>query len=414
MDMKAAEFDMVNASAGRPEQPLRSGTMQRLMSHTDLTADEILGAVNASRQGVLLLNADLKAVFINQAFRQLWQLPDAFADSQPYYQQLLEHGWEKGFYGVDAESMAAYRIRHIAQVRNPNGSGQVRIDLADGRSYLMESVPVPPDMRMLTYTDATSMVATLRAAEAANRSKAYFMAGMGHELRTPLNGILGFVQLLGLGLAGPVNDKQADFVAQIEKSGRHLLELIDDINYFAKLDIGKLTINAEAVSVMDIVDDAEAMVSTLAASRGIHVAWPDAAGEPVAAEVDPLRARQILVNLLSNAIKYNRPFGTVAVEIIDGPSFVKVAVTDEGCGIPLDRQAALFQPFNRLGFEKTAIEGSGIGLAFSRKLAEAMSGRLDFTSTPGTGSCFWVEFPKAVDTASRHSWANVDLSRSVG
>lgn len=368
--------------------------MQQLLASLNLTAEDVSGILNATHQGILLLNADLKAVFVNKTFRQIWELPDDIADARPSFEQLLEHGWRKGFYRDIEGGMSEYIAKRVSQINGPIDSGQVRVDLSDGRCYLIESVRISKEMKLVTYTDATALVSAITRAESANQAKAEFLTGMSHELRTPLNGILGFAQMLALGLAGQLTEKQADCVEQIEKGGEHLIGLIDDILSFAKLEVGRLSIETEDVSIWDVIDDARTMVSALAKNSAIDIEWPDDSHMPSAVHVDPLRARQILVNLLTNAIKYNRRGGRVLVEITEDNSSVKVAVTDDGPGISLDKQPFLFQAFNRLGQENSEIEGNGIGLALSHKLAGAMNGRLDFRSEPGVGSCFWVELPK--------------------
>lgn len=380
--------------------------MGRPSSLLNLTQEDVFGVLNAAHQGILLLDADLRAVFINKAFRQIWQLSDEVVDLSPSFEQLLEHGWRMGFYGSQAENMADYVSKRVSQIRNPIGSGQVRVDLSDGRSYVVESVQISKEMKMVTYMDVTVLVSAIKEAETANRAKADFLTSMSHELRTPLNGMMGFAQMLDLGLSGPLNEKQADYVRQIEKGGKHLVDLIDDILSFAKLEIGQLAIQSENVSVVDIMSDARDMIASLADKSGISLIWPEQPASPPSVHVDPLRARQILVNLLSNAIKYNRPAGMVKVGLSEDDAFVKVSVSDEGLGISPDKQPLLFQAFNRLGLEDSDIEGSGIGLALSRKLAETMHGHLDFKSTSGVGSEFWVVFPKAaqawiVDSAEK-------------
>jgi signal transduction histidine kinase len=131
-----------------------------------------------------------------------------------------------GFYGSQAENMADYVSKRVSQIRSPIGSGQVRVDLSDGRSYVIESAQISKEMKMVTYMDVTILVSAIKEAETANRAKADFLTSMSHELRTPFNGMLGFAQMLDLGLSGPLNEKQADYVRQIEKGGKHLVDLI--------------------------------------------------------------------------------------------------------------------------------------------------------------------------------------------
>ncbi len=233
-------------------------------------------------------------------------------------------------------------------------------------------------------------------AEAASRAKSDFLANMSHELRTPLNAILGFAQLLEFNSARePLTTKQGRAVEQIAKSGRHLLRLIDEVLDLARVEAGRLSMSVEAVDVGGVIDE---VVSTLqpvaeAAEVTIHVRG---ATDVPSILADRTRLTQVLSNLVSNAIKYNRRGGAVHVETQrNRDGLAEVSVRDTGMGIPVDRLAELFQPFNRLGREHGPIEGTGIGLTITNRLVEAMEGRIEVDSTPGVGSIFRVSLPVA-------------------
>ncbi len=408
--MKKKASQMNRSMTAQADSKGRKGTIPARVSRSNRVMKSEFTALNAMRQGVLLLDADRNVAFANKTFRRLWQLPDAVADSKPSYAELLEHGWNKGFYSNDAASMAATIAKHAALVDSAHGFGPVRIDLADGRTYLLESTPVPDNMRLITYSDATSLADTIKVAECVSQAKSDFLIGLSYQLRTPLNGIFGFLQMLVTELSETLNQRQKDYVQEIEIGGRHLLDLIDDIRSLARLEANQLSIKAETTALADIVADTETSVATLAKNHDIRIVWPDELETRKSVHVDPLRARQILVNLLSNAIKYNRPQGTVTIKIVETQSAVKVMVMDEGTGIPFDQQPRLFEIFNRLGMENSDIDGNGIGLVFSRKLAEAMKGWLGFTSIPGAGSCFWVEFPKPNEAHVLRQCTSLDAS----
>jgi signal transduction histidine kinase/ActR/RegA family two-component response regulator len=229
------------------------------------------------------------------------------------------------------------------------------------------------------------------AAEAANRSKSEFLSRMSHELRTPLNAVLGFSQLLELDQLTP---DQEQAVGQITKGGRHLLDLINEILDISQIETGNLALSPEAVSVREVITETVDLVRPLADERGIHLLG----GELRACEryvfADRQRLKQILLNLLGNAIKYNREGGTVSITCSHRESGrLRIQVTDTGPGIPQEHFDMLFTPFDRLGAEHTTVEGTGIGLALSRRLAEVMGGTLEVESTVGRGSTFSVEFP---------------------
>ena len=214
---------------------------------------------------------------------------------------------------------------------------------------------------------------------------------MSHELRTPLNAVLGFAQLLEI--ESTLTADQHESVTQIVKGGRHLLELINEVLDIARIETGNLGLSAEPVLPGDVVSDVIDLVRPLAVERSISIATNLRMGDAYVL-ADRQRLRQVLLNLLSNAVKYNHIGGTITVECdqIDA-SHVRISVTDTGDGISADHHEKLFQPFERLGAEQTNIEGTGVGLALSRRLADAMGATLDFESTVGQGSTFWIELP---------------------
>nr|WP_298682916.1 PAS domain S-box protein [uncultured Dongia sp.] len=234
------------------------------------------------------------------------------------------------------------------------------------------------------------------SAETANRAKSDFLANMSHELRTPLNAVLGYAQLLETERAGPLLAKQREYLRDIMAGGKHLLELIQDILELAKIDAGRIGLKIEPIDAFAVIDDALPLIESMGAARSItlKVARPVTPFPAVLA--DRVRLRQVFLNLLTNAIKYNKPGGDVDLTCsIVRPGFLRVAVRDTGSGIRPERQAELFIPFNRLGAESLAIEGTGIGLSISKRLTELMNGKIGFKSVVDEGSTFWVDLPIA-------------------
>jgi signal transduction histidine kinase/ActR/RegA family two-component response regulator len=228
------------------------------------------------------------------------------------------------------------------------------------------------------------------AAEAANRSKSEFLSRMSHELRTPLNAVLGFSQLLEL---DELSADQDQAVKQISKGGRHLLDLINEILDISQIETGKLALSPEAVRVGELIGESVDLVQPLAVERGMHLLGSDLKLCDVYIFADRQRLKQILLNLLGNAIKYNREGGTVSISCARPENgTLRIQVTDTGPGIPQEQFRLLFTPFERLGADQTTIEGTGIGLALSHRLAEVMGGTLGVESTVGRGSTFWVDF----------------------
>jgi PAS domain S-box-containing protein len=232
-------------------------------------------------------------------------------------------------------------------------------------------------------------------AETANQAKSAFLATMSHELRTPLNAIGGYVDLLEMGIRGPVTEPQVHDLSRIRRSTQHLLGLINDVLDFAKLGAGTLTYDVRDVPLAPLLADAEVMVAPQAAARGLGLAiHPCAPGVSVRADAD--KVQQILINLLGNAIKFTPAGGDVEVGAEVEGAMVRVDVRDTGVGIAAEKLAEVFEPFVQVdrGFSR-ANGGAGLGLAISRELARAMGGELSARSEPGAGSTFTLTLPAA-------------------
>ena len=236
-------------------------------------------------------------------------------------------------------------------------------------------------------------------AERANRAKSEFLSRMSHELRTPLNAVLGFGQLLEMDELLP---EQRQGVEQILKSGRHLLELINEVLDIARIESDRLTVALEPVEVGALMQEVLDMTRPLAAQSNIQLTMNLDGSAARHVQADRQRLKQIVLNLVSNAIKYNCANGQASLtceEVAgDAGARLRLKVSDTGAGLSAEQQEQLFTPFARLGAEKSSIEGTGLGLAISSRLAEAMGGGLAVTTAPGKGSTFWVELP-LVDAA---------------
>jgi PAS domain S-box-containing protein len=233
------------------------------------------------------------------------------------------------------------------------------------------------------------LVAAKEEAERASRAKSEFLSRMSHELRTPLNAILGFGQLLELDVR---EAEQADNVGEILRAGRHLLELINEVLDLARIEAGKLSISPEPVPLAPLIEDCLALIRPMAEGRGIRMV--EAGGECVVhVRADRVRLKQALLNLLSNAVKYNREGGLVSIACVVEGDTAQIRISDTGAGLSAEQQARLFVAFERLDADKSAVEGTGIGLALSKRLVELMEGRIGVESAPGRGSTFWVRLP---------------------
>ena len=219
---------------------------------------------------------------------------------------------------------------------------------------------------------------------------------MSHELRSPLNAILGFAQLINSDSPPPTPSQTAS-IDQILHAGWYLLELINEILDLAQIESGRLALSLEPTSLAEVMLECQAMIEPQGQKRGIKMTFPQF-DLPCFVDADRTRLKQVLINLLSNAIKYNQPNGTVVVDVDRArstPERTRVSVKDTGAGLPPDMLMQLFQPFNRLGQERSAEEGTGIGLVMSKRLVELMGGEIGVESTVGSGSVFWFELNSA-------------------
>ncbi len=232
-------------------------------------------------------------------------------------------------------------------------------------------------------------------ADEANQAKSTFLAVMSHELRTPLNAIAGYVQILEMGIHGPVTEAQLETLGRIDRSQRHLLRLINDVLNLARIEAGRVDYLIERVAVLEIVAAVAPMIEPQLGSRGVGFAVEVPPG--LAVRTDREKAQQVLLNLLGNAAKFTPPGGRVVVDALPSAGAdprVLLRVHDTGIGIPPEKLEAIFEPFVQVDASRTrAAEGSGLGLAISRNLARGMGGDITARSTPGQGSTFTLALP---------------------
>ena len=244
--------------------------------------------------------------------------------------------------------------------------------------------------------ERTEEAERLRAvAEEANQAKSTFLAVMSHELRTPLNAIAGYVQILEMGIHGPITDAQRDDLDRIARSQSHLLRLINDVLNLARVEAGRVDYEVEEVSLREVADVVLPMIEPQIRNKSI--ALSDEVNPRLFARADREKVQQILLNMVGNAVKFTPAGGRIDIDA--GPSEVlpdgvMLRVRDTGIGIPPEKLGTIFEPFVQVDTSRTrGNEGSGLGLAISRDLARGMGGDLTATSTPGEGSCFTLTLP---------------------
>lgn len=246
-------------------------------------------------------------------------------------------------------------------------------------------------------------VSERRRAEEARReseAKSRFLATMSHELRTPLNSVLGYSQLLSARTFGPLNERQARYLGHIESSGRHLLELIQDVLDISKIQAGHLTVSIENFELQPVLQSAGIKIQPLLAEKDLHLEIARAQG--VRMRADRRRVEQVILNLLTNAVKFTPAGGRISLRAQPKQQRIELSVADTGPGIaPADRER-IFEEFIQLdsGFAR-AQSGSGIGLALCRRLLELMDGTISVESSPGEGSVFKVDLPTAHQPSPR-------------
>lgn len=243
-------------------------------------------------------------------------------------------------------------------------------------------------------------------AEAANRAKSEFLATMSHEIRTPINAILGYAQILDMGIAGPVSPDQRLQIERMRRSASHLLTLVNELLDLAKVESGEMRVEARQAVVDEIVDDALVIARPQALARGITIDASESRPSQLSFVGDVGRTRQILVNLLSNAVKFSDPGGRIELrsELADPPAalkanaerYVAITVVDSGIGVRPELQAEIFEPFVQAEKGTTrSWGGSGVGLAISRQLARMMGGDITVESESGRGAVFTLWLPSS-------------------
>ena len=318
--------------------------------------------------------------------------------------------------GADGELVGFAKVtrdltqRRAAELQALEDARRIAVEEALRRAAEMRSTDLV-DLLDRTRRQAEEIEHRRNEADVANRTKTEFLAAMSHELRTPLNAIAGYVQLLMLGVRGPLTEEQAVDLARIQRSQQHLLSLINDILNFSRLEAGAVTYEIESVPLGTVLEAATSMISLQAAAKQITLTL-EPCPPTVRALADDSKLEQILLNLLSNAVKFTQRGGHVSIRCEAADDHVLTRVQDDGPGIPADRLADIFEPFVQL--DRTLgnpREGVGLGLAISRDLARGMQGDLTVESSLGKGSTFTVSLKRAAATTGTEPEVPADRHR---
>ena len=397
MEAKTSADD--GASAGAPAAERRAGERRSTRRSNQAVLRQI---VERLADGIVVVSADGRIQFANPAAERLFGRTA---------KELV--GQEFGF------PLSSSEATEIEIVRRGTGVVVAELRLVDAawedEPAMLVSLRDVTDRKQAEVREKLleSERHARAEAEAANHAKTEFLAVMSHELRTPLNAVLGYAELLDLGVVGTLTPEQRQQIGRITASGRHLLGLVNEILDLAKVEAGRMSVARVPTSVAEVVEAAVVLAQPQAEARGLRLQAPVDVPRALQFVGDYDRVLQILANLLSNAVKFTEPGGEIGIEVGEsataerswhlhgeGP-WITIGVRDTGIGVAEDQLESIFSPFVQAeGGHTRRSDGTGLGLTISRRLARLMRGEVVVASAPGAGSTFTLWLPAAAPGAS--------------
>jgi signal transduction histidine kinase len=365
------------------------------------------------REGVAVFATNGRLRLYNRAFATIWCLNPRQLDGEPHIEEII--AWCRVLYDAPEEwERTKAAVTAIVAERHPYES---QFDRPDGSVLTSAALPLPDGGTLLTYVDVSdskrverALIERAEALEAADRLKTAFISHVSYELRTPLTNIIGFSELLASPIAGPLTEKQRDYLGDIRLSGRTLLAIIDDILDLATIDAGTLELKLSPVKVREVIEQAVQGVEERLRQDKVEL---DIAVEPGVDEfvADGKRVTQMLYNLLSNAIGFSEAGGKIALGCGRQNSMIAFTVEDQGVGIPADYQQAVFDRFESRS-HGSGHRGAGLGLSIVKSLAELHGGTVSLNSAPGRGTRVTVLLPLKHEPAGEADELDVPLYQS--
>ncbi len=365
--------------------------------------------------GFILLDPQWRYTYINRRAEELFDI---------HRRTLLRQKWEDH----PPNATMAEQWPLLQRVFDSGQAESFTLTMADTRNTSIEGHVYKSDGGIAIYCRDISEQrqielarAAQEAAEAANQAKSTFLSRVSHELRTPLNAVIGFAQVLQHDRIHPLVADQMAMAQKIEASGTHLLHMINDVLDISKAEAHALRIELSEVNLLPLIDECKTILSPDMLATDVTVQWP-VPQQALSVVADPVRLKQVLLNLISNALKYNKPDGCVQIAIEPDGQNTRIRVIDQGLGMSPEQLSHLYEPFNRLGREKSVYAGTGIGLLITKNLLELMGSELQVESAEGMGSTFAFTLrtgkaqavtPPDPITTARHQALNLYGERQV-